>query len=193
MDFPMPGSPPTNTREPATMPLPSTRSSSPKPVPIRSVSSTEISSREDGLILAGRPGPADPADIPRPRAGVFRSAGSSTKVFHALHPGHWPIHFADSYPHSLQKNTVFAFAINTSVTKKLRLQEPSGPLQPCALSYLRITFTVTGVPSFSSTPITSLPLILVFIPPMEAPSTNTSYSQSSSSCRVTWASWLPST
>ena len=25
---------------------------------------------------------------------------SSTNVFHALHPGHCPIHFEDSYPHS---------------------------------------------------------------------------------------------
>jgi len=35
--------------------------------------------------------------------------------FQALQAGHWPIHFEDSYPHSLQKNAVvFALAIGLS-------------------------------------------------------------------------------
>lgn len=39
---------------------------------------------------------------------------SSQNEFHALHPGHCPIHFVDSNPHSWQKNTCFSFAINIS-------------------------------------------------------------------------------
>ena len=41
----------------------------------------------------------------------FASVGtiSSTNVFQAPHPGHFPIHFADSAPQSWQTNTVFRF------------------------------------------------------------------------------------
>ncbi len=43
---------------------------------------------------------------------LLGAAGSSVKLFQALHPGHCPIHLVDSYPHSLQSNTVFLpFAI----------------------------------------------------------------------------------
>ena len=116
VDFPMPGSPPTNTREPATIPSPSTRSSSPKPVDTRSCSSMSISDSRDGLAAgiadfwlpeARRPNPPWlPADF---------ETGSSTMEFHALQAGHCPIHLDDSYPHSLQKNAVvLAFAMIAS-------------------------------------------------------------------------------
>ncbi len=36
---------------------------------------------------------------------------SSANEFHALHDGHLPSHFADSYPQLLQKNNVFDFAM----------------------------------------------------------------------------------
>jgi hypothetical protein len=36
---------------------------------------------------------------------------SSTQVFHAPQAGHFPNHFGDSFPHSLQKKAVFSFAI----------------------------------------------------------------------------------
>jgi hypothetical protein len=35
----------------------------------------------------------------------------SSQVFHAPQAGHFPNHFGDSLPHSLQKKTVFSFAI----------------------------------------------------------------------------------
>jgi hypothetical protein len=40
---------------------------------------------------------------------------SSTQVFHAPQAGHFPNHFGDSLPHSLQKKVVFSFAIGLSV------------------------------------------------------------------------------
>lgn len=36
---------------------------------------------------------------------------SSTKVFHSWHPGHCPIHFADSKPQLWQKYTLVCFAL----------------------------------------------------------------------------------
>ena len=96
--MPIPGSPPTSTREPATMPSPSTRSNSPNPVVILSCSSILISDSSAGfagsalspdwLIRLLRPlVPALPEDGAR---------GSSTMVFQDLQPGHCPIHFDDS-------------------------------------------------------------------------------------------------
>ena len=35
-----------------------------------------------------------------PEEDFLEETVSSTKVFHALHAGHCPIHLADSYPHS---------------------------------------------------------------------------------------------
>ena len=100
VDLPIPGSPPTNTSEPVTMPPPNTRSSSPIPVKVRTSSLVTISDNFDGsrcsVTVTERP------------AAVF-TTGSSTKESHSLHPGHCPSHFGDSNPHSLQKNVVFCF------------------------------------------------------------------------------------
>ena len=92
VDFPIPGSPPTNTRDPGTMPPPRTRSNSAMPELIRSVSEVSISSNVTGFAV---PEPNFPALFP-----ADFTTGSSTKLFQALHPGHCPIHFVDSYPHS---------------------------------------------------------------------------------------------
>ena len=102
VDFPIPGSPPTSVREPGTIPPPSTRSSSPIPVGIRSSFPVEISVRCTGFLPAALwlPSPWFPA-------GVLAAVGSSTNVFHSLHAGHWPIHFADSYPQFWQKKGGF--------------------------------------------------------------------------------------
>ena len=60
-----------------------------------------------GVLILRGPDPA-PALVLLPVTTV-----SSTKVFHSLHAGHCPSHFADSKPQLLQKNTVrfLAFAI----------------------------------------------------------------------------------
>ena len=92
VDFPIPGSPPTSTREPGTMPPPRTLSSSAIPALKRSVSEVSISSKVTGF--------APFPDIRREVLPEDFTTGSSTKLFHALHPGHCPIHLADSYPHS---------------------------------------------------------------------------------------------
>ena len=70
VDFPMPGSPPISTSEPRTRPPPSTRSSSPMPVSVRSLRSMTTS-----LSVTGRvPG----ASAPRRALGVAGAARSST-------------------------------------------------------------------------------------------------------------------
>src|SRR5699024_1415719 len=55
---------------------------------------------------------AVPAFFPLDGAAVR----SSTRVFHWRQPGHCPIHLADSYPHSLQKKTVFVFDFAIKLT-----------------------------------------------------------------------------
>jgi len=40
---------------------------------------------------------------------TFDVSSSSTKVFQALQPGHFPIHFGELYPHSLHANTSLVF------------------------------------------------------------------------------------
>ena len=149
------------------MPFPSTRSSSLKPVGIRSCSSKLISDKREGLTEAADL--TDPPAFPRPPDGEeLFAAGSSTIVFQALQAGHCPIHLEDSYPHSLQKNAVvFAFAI----------------------SYARLTAdTFTAFPSSSSTLTLNFPLMLVFMLPTAASFTYTSYSESFSICTVICAS-----
>ena len=102
VDFPIPGSPPTSTREPRTTPLPSTRSSSANPVLVRSVSESSISSKLTGFACAPArfPGAAvsEAAAAYRPAAVPDDAGadGASTIVFHALHAGHCPIHLEDS-------------------------------------------------------------------------------------------------
>ena len=104
VDLPMPGAPPTSTSEPCTAPPPSTRSSSPMPVGKRI--SCAVSSSAIGCALARSA---------RLRPPVFAFAPSptacSTSVFHAPQLGQRPAHLGVSLPHSVQKNTLFAFAI----------------------------------------------------------------------------------
>ena len=75
VDFPMPGSPPTRTREPGTIPPPSTRSSSCIWVVTLSSSFVSIEERQTGP-------PA--ALLSCAFAALFFSTVSSTKVFHSL-------------------------------------------------------------------------------------------------------------
>ena len=93
----MPGSPPISTTAPGTMPPPSTRSSSDRPVGMRAVSSSATWSSRCTPALAA----TSPAAAARPLAlGVARP---STRLFQAPHSPHWPCHFGYSAPHSWQK------------------------------------------------------------------------------------------
>ena len=89
VDLPIPGSPPTNVKEPGTIPPPSTLSSSSICVSIRlsscMLTSDNLAGAEDIFLCT-------PWLFPRDEEGIF----SSTIVFHSLHPGHCPIHLEDS-------------------------------------------------------------------------------------------------
>ena len=171
MDFPIPGSPPTRTREPGTMPPPRTRLSSSRPELTRSSSSIGTEERQTGAAAAFLSSRALPA--------LFFSTVSSTKVFHSLHPGHCPSHLGDSYPQLWQKNTVVVL--------------PFAILSSCALPYAFRIFTLTASLFPSSTLKTSLPPSPVLIAPVLTPSTRVRYSVSSAMPRVIWASSGPST
>ena len=107
VDLPIPGEPPSSTSEPGTRPPPSTRSSSPMPVDMR-VTGAEPTSPKGSGTSVGRE-TADAADptrrLPPVRPPWPRAAGrrSSTSVFHASQPGHWPCHCADWKPHCEQR------------------------------------------------------------------------------------------
>ena len=145
VDFPIPGSPPTSTNEPGTIPPPSTLSSSANPVWTRLLSCILIS---DSLLGFNSSPAAPPFFFP----AAFFSTDSSTNVLHSPHPGHCPIHFEDSYPQLLQKKTVDVFAI----------------------LYICTTFTGTSSAFSSSTLKESFPPRFVLIAPMLSPPTNTS-------------------
>src|SRR6266576_5577289 len=100
VDFPMPGSPPTSTTDPGTMPPPNTKSNSLRPVGQRALTPVPTADRRTG----GRADAAD--DLPaRPPA---RPDASSTRVFHVPHASQRPAHFGCSAPHSVQRNTEWA-------------------------------------------------------------------------------------
>ena len=105
----MPGSPPTRTREPGTIPPPRSLSTSGRPSERRGSLLRSISLRRMGL----RPS-EDFADRPLeplpPPAGFF-STGASTMVFHSPHAGQRPIHLGLSLPQLVQYHKVFAVAI----------------------------------------------------------------------------------
>ena len=111
VDLPIPGSPPTSTSEPFTMPPPRTLSSSPILVRIRD------SSDEDTFFILVALGLSD-TDTVLPDVFDFTVTFSSTNVFHDLQPGHCPSQRLDSYPHSLQKNICFSLATLFSFKSK---------------------------------------------------------------------------
>src|SRR5829696_8239230 len=94
--LPMPGAPPSRTSDPGTNPPPRTRSSSAIPVLSRSDRSAFTSRREIGLgpppRLAWPPRPARPEGAP-----------TSSSVFHAPHPEHWPVQVSAACPHPEQR------------------------------------------------------------------------------------------
>ena len=110
VDLPIPGEPPSSTSEPGTSPPPSTRSSSPMPVDMRSTGAAPTSRSGAGRARARPAAPGRPhaprAARPRAAPRACRRTASSTSVFQASQPGHWPCHLADWKPHSEQTWTV---------------------------------------------------------------------------------------
>ncbi len=91
VDFPIPGSPPSNTTDAGTSPPPRTRLSSSSIISIRCSSPALISLRGSGLLFISV----------KERVSSFCDAASlrtnsSTKVDHSPHARHLPIHFGDS-------------------------------------------------------------------------------------------------
>src|SRR2546425_930688 len=98
VDLPMPGSPPTSTTDPGTMPPPSTKSNSGRPVCHRSnPAAPTVDSRTGGL--------PDGVLLLRSTRPPVRPTGSSTSVFHAPHASQRPPHLGWSAPQSVQRNT----------------------------------------------------------------------------------------
>src|SRR5690348_3628152 len=103
VDLPIPGSPPTNTTDPGTIPPPSTKSNSRRPVCQRCTAVVDKLERRTGRTSSGpRCHPRSPAAV-RPRT-------SSTSEFHAPQASQRPPHFGCSAPHSLQRNTELPLA-----------------------------------------------------------------------------------
>ena len=92
VDLPIPGSPPTNTREPCTIPPPNTLSNSLIPVFVRS--SSVVNTLDRVTIWLFGFATLLPLKIPPAVVTTF----SSTNVFHSLHIGHCPSHLLSSCP-----------------------------------------------------------------------------------------------
>src|SRR5438046_8639674 len=98
VDFPMPGSPPTSTTDPGTMPPPNTKSNSSRPVfHLARAPLVRADKRTGGLADACRA-----CLTARPPE---RPTASSTSVFHAPQASQRPAHFGCSAPQSVQRNT----------------------------------------------------------------------------------------
>ena len=93
VDLPIPGAPPTSTREPFTAPPPKTRSSSPIPVEKRISSAVPISVMGTGFTAL-----ADAGFLP----DFTGLSACSTMLFHAPQAGQRPAHLGVSLPHSVQ-------------------------------------------------------------------------------------------
>src|SRR5207249_7078044 len=90
----LPISPPTSTTDPGTIPPPSTKSNSGRPVLHRATLLPATSESRTGGTLEGRP-------FPRSSFPTFRPTSSSTSVFHAPHASQRPPHFGCSAPQSV--------------------------------------------------------------------------------------------
>src|SRR6266566_9494449 len=99
VDLPMPGSPPTRTTDPGTMPPPNTKSNSANPVRQRSLPTVGRLESWTGVAVVS----CQPSNRP-----TFRPTGSSIREFHAPHASHLPPHFGWSAPHSVHRNTEWA-------------------------------------------------------------------------------------
>src|SRR2546426_6039428 len=95
VDLPIPGSPPTSTTEPGTMPPPRTKSNSPRPVRQRSLPTVGRLESWTGTAVSFQPS----------NRSTFFPTGSSTSEFHAPQLSQRPPHFGWSAPHSVQRKT----------------------------------------------------------------------------------------
>ena len=91
VDLPIPGSPPTSTNEPFTIPPPKTLSNS--AISVENLSSSFVSI---AFIFTG----LDDEDLSIRKTSFleFFCSISSTNVFHFVHSGHFPSHLLVSYP-----------------------------------------------------------------------------------------------
>src|SRR6186713_2191072 len=94
--LPMPGSPPTSTSEPGTIPPPNTRFNSPSGV--NSLSSSLLVTSERFTIFSERLFSFFSSCQLIFLNGTSFCTFSSTNVFHCPQLGHLPAHLADSYP-----------------------------------------------------------------------------------------------
>src|SRR5712692_1482033 len=99
VDLPMPGSPPTRTTEPGTMPPPKTKSNSANPVRQRSLPTVGRLESWTGTAVVS----FEPSNFP-----TFRPTTSATSAFHAPHASHFPPHLGWSVPHSVHRKTEWA-------------------------------------------------------------------------------------
>src|SRR6266702_6922311 len=109
----MPGSPPTSTTDPGTMPPPKTKSNSRRPVCHRRTPapSPRADRRTGGL-------PDGTTCFLSARSPV-RPTGSSTSVFQAPHASQRPPHLGCSAPHSLHRNTEPALAATGRLRRRV--------------------------------------------------------------------------
>src|SRR5882757_3319542 len=120
VDLPMPGSPPTSVTDPGTIPPPSTKSNSARPVRQRPNASVFNSDKRMGGLEVGRPAlAAEPLNRP---------TASSINEFQAPQASHFPPHFGWSAPHSVQRNTdlpldILSFARRVVVEARVFLLE----------------------------------------------------------------------
>src|SRR6267378_4092107 len=133
VDLPIPGSPPTSTTEPGTMPPPSTKSNSARPVFQRASADCFRSVRRIGGWPVGTPLTAE---------ALNRPSASSTRLFHAPQLSQRPPHLGWSAPHSVQRKTerglLNAAAYLRWQGKDLRMRQgrvfTRGPVaEPCPL------------------------------------------------------------
>src|SRR5688500_2988418 len=102
----MPGSPPTSTMLPGTMPPPSAKSNSARP-DFQRGDSDPTTSPNRRVVATGVLSRA----LPRVADGDAAFTISSTSVFHSPHVSHLPAHLAYSAPHSVQRYAVRAFGL----------------------------------------------------------------------------------
>jgi hypothetical protein len=94
--FPTPGSPPTSTIEPGTIPPPKTLFNSPTPVSVRFPLSTARTSLKE-RVLPATPFFCRVARSAKPTAFLL-SRASSTNVLHSPQSGQRPSHLGSSWP-----------------------------------------------------------------------------------------------
>src|SRR5450759_662937 len=134
VDLPTPGSPPTRTRLPGTIPPPSTRFSSPQASGRRGAASLEISIRATGCAPPGREllnAPcARPAGDPTfPAAGL--RIWNSWSVFQARQCGHWPAQRRLSPPHSVHTNVIVVLGMGgTTLPPTIGIYKWAGNVLP---------------------------------------------------------------